>query len=127
MTRRNSLQFSSLSAIAATACLGVAGAAFAHAKLVAAAPAVGGQVKTSPSEIRITFSEGVIAKFSGATVTDKAGHAAPVGEASVAKDDRKQLVVPLKAPLAPGVYTVTWRAVSADTHRVQGHYSFTVG
>ena len=29
-------------------------------------------------------------------------------------------------PLAPGTYRVTWHAVSADTHRMEGAYTFTV-
>jgi methionine-rich copper-binding protein CopC len=33
--------------------------------------------------------------------------------------------MPLK-PLTPGVYTVTWRAVSVDTHVTTGDFKFTV-
>jgi len=29
-------------------------------------------------------------------------------------------------PLAAGVYEVKWHAVTADTHRMQGAFSFTV-
>jgi methionine-rich copper-binding protein CopC len=30
-------------------------------------------------------------------------------------------------PLEPGVYKVEWRVMSADTHKVDGDFSFTVG
>ena len=30
-------------------------------------------------------------------------------------------------PLEPGTYTVDWRAVSTDTHRVNGSLTFRVG
>jgi methionine-rich copper-binding protein CopC len=36
------------------------------------------------------------------------------------------LIVPLVKPLTPSVYTVTWHAVSADTHCTQGTFKFTV-
>jgi methionine-rich copper-binding protein CopC len=49
-----------------------------------------------------------------------------VGEASLDAKDSKQLIVPLKAELAPGKYTVAWHAVGDDTHKVDGKYSFEV-
>jgi methionine-rich copper-binding protein CopC len=30
------------------------------------------------------------------------------------------------SPLKPGVYSVKWHAVTADTHRTQGAFTFTV-
>ncbi|MDU1671067.1 MAG: copper resistance protein CopC [Bradyrhizobium sp.] len=36
------------------------------------------------------------------------------------------LVVPVKQELSPGEYKVEWHAVSDDTHRVKGSYSFSV-
>jgi len=34
--------------------------------------------------------------------------------------------VPLPAPLTAGRYKITWHAVSEDTHRVKGEYSFAI-
>jgi methionine-rich copper-binding protein CopC len=48
-------------------------AAFAHADLKSAEPAAGSAATTSPTQIRITFSEAVIAKFSGVELKDQAG------------------------------------------------------
>ncbi|MBA2399297.1 MAG: copper resistance protein CopC [Bradyrhizobium sp.] len=81
----------------------------------------------APKEIRLMFSEGVIAKMSGIVLKDKAGKQVPTGSPQADPLDQKQLVVPVATPLAPGRYNVTWRAVSDDTHRVKGEYNFTVG
>jgi len=40
-------------------------------------------------------------------------------------DDPRQLSVPLK-PMTPGTYTVEWHATSVDTHKTEGHFSFTL-
>jgi hypothetical protein len=98
--------------------------ASAHALLESASPPVGGTVD-APSEIRISFSEGVEPKFSGVALSGPGG-AAPVGKASVAAGDNKVLVVKVGKKLAPGTYTVKWHAVSVDTHHTQGNFDFTV-
>ncbi len=73
-----------------------------------------------------TFSEGVIAKFSGVEIKNESGKTIPTGVPVTDPKDQKQLVVPLPTPLTAGHYTVTWHAVSEDTHRVKGEYSFGV-
>jgi hypothetical protein len=98
--------------------------AFAHAHLQKATPAVGATV-ASPSDIRLTFSEGVEPKFSGVTIAGDGGDAA-VGPASVEAGHQNVLIVPVTQPLANGVYTVKWHAVSIDTHTTQGKFTFTV-
>jgi methionine-rich copper-binding protein CopC len=103
-----------------------AGGAEAHAHLVSAAPAVDGVVPAGADQIRISFSEEVIARFSGVTVKDAAGKAVPTDKASVAAADHRIMTVPLKRKLTPGVYKVDWHAVSEDTHRREGSYRFTV-
>ncbi len=111
-------------ALAAVFALLTASAAHAHALLESASPPVGGTVD-SPSEIRITFSEGVEPKFSGVAVSGPGG-AVPVGKANVAPGDNKVMVVKVGKKLAPGTYTVKWHAVSVDTHHTQGDFDFTV-
>jgi copper resistance protein C len=99
--------------------------AFAHAQLQKATPPVGGTVG-SPSEIRLEFSEGVEPRFSKVSLTSAGGAEVPLGAEKVEGADRAVLVVPIGKQLAPGDYKVQWRAVSVDTHRTQGTYSFTV-
>jgi methionine-rich copper-binding protein CopC len=100
-------------------------AAFAHAELVKATPSVGGTV-ASVSEIRLQFSEGVEPRFSGVTLTGASGASTPLEAATVEPGHRNVLIVPIAKPLAPGVYTVHWHAVSVDTHHTQGTFEFTL-
>jgi hypothetical protein len=102
-----------------------ASAAFAHAQLEKATPPVGGAV-TPPAEIRLKFSEGVEPRFSGVALTAAGGASLPLGRPSVDPADNSVLIVKVGKTLPPGVYTVTWRAVSVDTHHTQGDFQFTV-
>lgn len=104
-------------------------AAMAHPKLTSSVPAADGTERavTATKEIRLNFSEGVIAKFSGLELQDESGKPIATGTATTDAKDKKQLVVPLEAPLTAGKYRVIWHAVSEDTHRVKGEYTFTVG
>ncbi len=97
----------------------------AHAQLETATPAVGGTV-ASATEIRLKFGEGVEPRFSGVTLTAADGSAVPLGQPKTEGGDKSVLVVPIAKPLAPGPYKVHWHAVSVDTHRTQGDFSFTV-
>ncbi len=101
-------------------------AANAHPKLVTTNPAADAVITSSPKELRLSFNEDLVPKFSGAEVKDKQGQKVELGAAAADPADKKQLVIPLPTPLAEGVYKVDWHAVAADTHRVKGSYSFTV-
>jgi methionine-rich copper-binding protein CopC len=101
-------------------------AAFAHPELLSAEPAAGAAAATSPIQIKITFTEAVIPQFSGAEVKDQAGKVMATGKATVDPANRRQLVVPVNGLLPPGGYKVEWHAVSDDTHRVKGSYTFSV-
>ena len=105
--------------------LGFAGHAVAHALLEHAVPPVGGTVSTPPGEVAITFSERLEPAFSTIAVTDATGRRVDLGKARTAPDSGNVLIVDLQ-PLGPGAYTVTWRAISVDTHKTQGSYGFTV-
>lgn len=115
--------------LALAAALAIAGSvneADAHAHLRNADPAQHAMLRSPPSEIRMGFSEAVIARFSGATLTDSHGKTVPTGPAARDPNDDKRLIVPVKAKLQTGTYTVAWHVVSADTHRMSGSYSFKV-
>jgi methionine-rich copper-binding protein CopC len=99
--------------------------ALAHARLKKADPPAGGAVSTSPNEIRLQFSEGVEPKFSGIALT-RDGEAVQTGAATIDTKDRNTLIVPVMAPLPAGPYTVNWHAVSSDTHKTEGSFTFEV-
>jgi methionine-rich copper-binding protein CopC len=101
-------------------------AAYAHPELQSAEPAVGAAITTPPKQIRITFNENVIPKFSGVEVKDQTDKVISTGNAATDPANKKLLIVPLKEQLPPGDYRVEWHAVSDDTHRVKGSYSFSV-
>lgn len=101
-------------------------AARAHAQLDRASPAVGSTVAAAPKEVLLWFTEKLEPAFSSIVVQDAKGAAVQAGKASVDPKLRTQLRVPLKA-LAPGTYKVIWRALSVDTHRTQGEFTFRVG
>ena len=98
-------------------------AAEAHASLDHADPSVGSTVPTAPRELSLWFTENLEPAFSSVEVLDASGarvdQAKPRVEAAVMR-------VGLK-PLPPGTYKVRWRAVSADTHKMEGSFSFRVG
>jgi copper resistance protein C len=100
--------------------------AHAHAHLVRATPAVGGTVHEPPAEVLLRFSEKLESVFSSIVVRDQAGKQVDKADAQVDKSDRFIIRVSLQ-PLTPGVYKVEWRALSADTHKINGNFTFVVG
>lgn len=117
--------------VAMVAAPSVSAPVFAHPKLLSANPAANAVV-AAPACLRLSFSEGLVAQFSGAdlSMTDmpvmkmKSPMKMALG-ASVAPDG-KTLVLALAKPLPRGTYKLHWHVVSADTHRVQGSYAFKV-
>jgi methionine-rich copper-binding protein CopC len=104
----------------------IGAAADAHPELRVTDPTAGGATPSSPKEIRLSFSEGVIPKFSGIELKDQTGKVIATPAAATDPKDKTQLLVPLREPLPPGTYDIDWHAVGADTHRVHGHFSFRV-
>jgi copper resistance protein C len=111
-------------AIFTCAMLGVHGAD-AHAFLDHANPAVGSTVPSPPGAVTMWFTQQLEPAFTSAVITDQAGNNVGSGAAEIDPQDRTELRVSLK-PLLPGTYTVTWHALSVDTHRTQGHFNFDV-
>jgi copper resistance protein C len=105
----------------------LASSANAHPTLNSASPQAESVTVSEPTEIKLTFSEGVISKFSSVELKDEGGRTITTGKVATNPKDQKELVVSLQTPLKAGSYTVTWSIVSVDTHRVRGTYSFKVG
>lgn len=113
-------------ASAAVAALLIAGwqLAYAHAYPTHQAPGAGSTVPPSQKDVAIDFNDGLEPAFSSITVADAQGNAVTRGKAVVDPSNNKHMSVALNL-LPPGVYTVSWIAVSADGHRTSGHYTFT--
>ena len=106
--------------------------ALAHLKLTGSTPAADSAV-ASPAMITLRFSERVVQRFSSATVTmasmpGMTGHKPTLvaGLAPAFGADGKTLTLRLARRLTAGGYRVAWKAVAADTHRIEGTFAFTV-
>jgi copper resistance protein C len=110
-------------ALAGLALVFAARTATAHAFLAHALPAVGSTLDVAPKEIRIWFTSAVEPAFSTIEVKDAGGKSVTQGKTEADAADQTVLHVTL-GPLAPGTYTVTWRATSVDTHKTEGSFEF---
>lgn len=112
--------------VAAALCLGSLQLS-AHARLKRATPPVGGTVAVAdlPAELRIWFSEGIEPSFIECRVMDAEGNQVDLRDPRVDPEDHTEIRVSLPR-LAPGLYRVSWRVVSVDTHRTNGTFPFHV-
>ena len=97
-----------------------------HAFLKRAEPAVGSTVQTSPSEVRIRFTENIEPAFSSIQVFDPSGKEVDKHDVGLDRSDHALLHVSLPR-LGAGIYKVVWRVVSVDTHVTSGSFTFQVG
>jgi methionine-rich copper-binding protein CopC len=97
----------------------------AHAFLHHAVPAVGGTVAVAPKEVRLFFTQELEPHFSGVTLSTGDGQSVATGAATVDPQDPTAMVLSVP-PLAPGKYKVSWHAVSVDTHRTEGDFTFEI-
>lgn len=107
-------------AFAAIACSPTPG--LAHAFLQRAAPGAAAKLSVAPKRVVLTFSEKLEPAFSGVAVTDRSGRNVVSAPVEIAGNSITAMLGPLKA----GNYRVMWHAVSVDTHRTEGGYTFTV-
>lgn len=118
----------SAAAAALVAALGTvlapASPAAAHDVLEATEPAAGATVASVPPTIRLTFLHTPIALGSQILIRDEAGTNQSDGPVAVVDNHVTQ---PVKAGAPAGHYTVAWRIVSADSHPIEGTFSFTAG
>jgi copper transport protein len=103
------------------------GTASAHALLQSSDPAPSSTVATTPAAATLTFGEAADPRLSSIRVRDTGGQDVAAGPAEAVPGHADQLRVPLK-PLRDGVYSVSWRTVSAvDGHTAAGTFAFGVG
>jgi len=99
---------------------------WAHSGLTGSSPKVNQSVSTSPTSIKLTFSEPLMNVSEGANVI----LLTKVGGAKVATAKptllRNQLSVKLTRKLSVGKYRVNFRVISADGHPISGNYTFSV-
>ena len=97
----------------------------AHAFLKDANPAVGSTIQTSPSEVRIRFTENIEPAVSSIQVFDASGKEMDKHDLHLDRSDHALLHISLPR-LRAGTYKVVWRVVSVDTHVTNGNFTFLV-
>ncbi|MCZ7417600.1 MULTISPECIES: copper resistance CopC/CopD family protein [unclassified Streptomyces] len=99
--------------------------AAAHATLTESDPAQGSVVARAPDAVTLTFTEDVAVSDDAVRVLDPRGERVDEGRAK--QPESGTVSVALRPGIADGTYTVTWQAVSADSHPIAGAYTFSVG
>lgn len=112
-------------AVAMVCALAAAAPASAHASLATSNPAAGAVLVVAPERVELTFTEGVDVVPNSIRVVAADGTEIAVGEAGQALGD-ESLAAELP-DLADGTYVVAWKAVSADSHPVNGAFTFSIG
>ena len=105
--------------------LAAASPAAAHAHLTASAPAANSVLQKAPKTLLLTYTEDLDVAFCSVTVTDGMGMNDAAGKPQPVPGHPNELQVPLNIQMA-GKITVAWHALSTDTHKTQGRFSFTV-
>ena len=114
------------SVAAFAAWLAIAAPAAGHALLRSSDPAANAAVQAPVTLVSLTFTEAPDPQLSSVIVLDSTGASRSTGRAE-ATEDPATLHVPVRS-LGPGVYTVSWRSVSAvDGHVAAGSFAFGVG
>jgi copper transport protein len=101
-------------------------AAWAHATLEATSPAESSIVPHAPTQVTATFDQPVgVSPSSLEVFAPNGGRVDEGGTTHGSTPD--QIAVALKPSLGKGTYTVGWHVISADSHPVQGAFTFSIG
>ncbi len=127
MTRRHLVRrVVALGALVVALVMLFAAPASAHAELLSTDPSNGGVYDSAPKAITLRFSEGVEVALGGIRVYT--GDRERVVTGKPEHPNGQQSVVTASLPkLDNGTYVVTWRVTSADSHPIDGAYTFQVG
>jgi copper transport protein len=106
--------------------LGTSTVALAHATLESTSPPDGSIVAKAPAAVSATFDESVGVSPDSLRVYAPNGQRADNGNTTHGQLPQ-QITVGLLPGLGRGTYTVAWHVISADSHPVQGAFTFSVG
>ncbi|MDP4096045.1 copper resistance protein CopC/CopD [Paenibacillus sp. P96] len=101
--------------------------ALAHASLMESNPAANEVLSEPPASIQMTFSEHLQPAFLSVQVTGADGSRVDNGDAALSSDNAAVVQAGLRSGIPNGVYTITWRVLSADGHPIQGVIPFQIG
>jgi len=98
--------------------------ALGHAKLVRSEPKPRETLAAIPKLVELWFSEELEPGLNTIEVKDQTGKRVDRGEVALGEGNKKVQVE--LGELTSGLYTVTWKALSADQHAMRGSFIFTV-
>jgi copper transport protein len=96
-----------------------------HATLVTSYPLDGAVLKQQPVRVTVGFDQPVAVSSDSLEVFTPGGQRADVAGAT--HDGPDGVAVALRGGLGKGTYTAAWHVVSADSHPVQGAFTFSIG
>jgi len=108
----------------AVAALLAPASAAAHATMIRATPADGAVLSQAPQSVRVAFDDRIHVAPGNAAVSNATNSSVLGGAPRTAG---RVLVLPLRAGLPDGLYSVRWSIVSDDGHREQAVLAFAVG
>jgi copper transport protein len=115
-----------LAILGALAVAPAASAAPAHATLVSTSPADSAIVTHAPARVSATFDEPVGVSANSLEVFAPDG--SRVDNGTTVHGSKPQVIsIAVRPGLGRGTYTVGWHVISADSHPVQGAWTFSVG
>jgi copper transport protein len=101
--------------------------AWAHANLISSDPAPNTALERAPALITLRFTEPLEPRFSGIVLRNAQGDLVSTPASTIDPTDA-QVMSLAPEELADGLYTVSWRSLSAaDGHQSAGSFSFAVG
>jgi copper transport protein len=113
-------------ALVVTIVVVMAGPASAHATLLTTQPQSGGIYEKPPPAVSLRFNEPVEVSLGGIRVFTGNQQRVVTGAPKHPGGNGNEVSVSLP-DLRNGTYVVTWRVISADSHPVEGAYTFQVG
>ncbi|HEY4333915.1 MAG TPA: copper resistance protein CopC [Ilumatobacteraceae bacterium] len=114
-----------VAAITILTTLGFVSTASAHAELLSMSPSAGAVLSSSPTQVVLTFDESV--ETVPGSIRVVAGDGTEMKLTSLGQSLGSDTISADVPELADGTYVVSWRAISADSHPVNGAYTFSVG
>ena len=106
---------------------GLAAPASAHATLESTSPANGTALPRSPGDVVLHFDEQVSVSPTSIEVFNASAKRVDSGDTRHVPNDSHSVETAIPASLPAGGYVVTWRVVSADSHPVNGAFTFFIG
>lgn len=117
-----------LAAVASLAVVAIPGGVAAHALLRESVPAPGSTLGRSPDSVLLTFTERPDLRLTSIRVLDSGGADHVTGDVFEGDPAGENVVGVRTGDLPDGVYTVSWRTVSAvDGHISAGSFAFGIG